>query len=207
MCIWLCMYIHICMYIHMFVCMCVYVRTYLCTYVCVCMYVRYSSTQTWHLFLINCECLEILFESLINDRVLFVSTCNLVFNCHFVWDGNQVHGLKATWSGKLSDSHTTAVYVYYKTERRNCRYWWSIKPGHDTAVFQNIATHRFEFPEAWVCTSRQDHHLLAKCGGNSEKGKMLFLARSMCNHVIVSVWSHNRYSLVHTPRFIAVIIH
>ena len=23
---------------------------------------------------------------------------------------------------------------------------------------------RFKFPEAWVCTSRQDHCLLAKCG-------------------------------------------
>ena len=38
-------------------------------------------------------------------------------------DGSQVHRLKATWSGKLliSDSHTTAIYVYYKTERRNRR--------------------------------------------------------------------------------------
>ena len=39
--------------------------------------------------------------------------------------------------------------------------------------------------------------------GNSEKGKMLFLARSMCNHVIVS----GDPTIVHTPRFIAVIIH
>ena len=28
---------------------------------------------------------------------------------------------KATWSGKLSDSYMIAVYVYYKTGRRNCR--------------------------------------------------------------------------------------
>ena len=28
--------------------------------------------------------------------------------------------LQAMWSGKLSDSYTTAVYVYYKTGRRNC---------------------------------------------------------------------------------------
>ena len=51
-------------------------------------------------------------------------------NCHSIcMDGSQVHvrvrGLKATssatWSEKLSDNHTTVVYVYYKTERRNCR--------------------------------------------------------------------------------------
>ena len=33
----------------------------------------------------------------------------------------QIRGLKTTWSGKLSDSYTTAVYIYYKTGRRNCR--------------------------------------------------------------------------------------
>ena len=43
--------------------------------------------------------------------------------------------------------------------------------------------------------------------GNSEKGKMLFLARSMCNHVIFNVQSHNRYVFVHTPHYIEVIIH
>ena len=32
-----------------------------------------------------------------------------------------VRGLKTTWSGKLSDSYTTAVYIYFKTGRRNCR--------------------------------------------------------------------------------------
>ena len=47
---------------------------------------------------------------------------NLVFKYHFVcWDGSWVHRLKATWSGKLSDSYTASVYVYYKIERRNCR--------------------------------------------------------------------------------------
>ena len=40
---------------------------------------------------------------------------NLVFKCHFICeDSSQVHLLNATWSGKLSDSHTTAIYVYYK---------------------------------------------------------------------------------------------
>ena len=54
--------------------------------------------------------------------VYILGTGNLVFKCHFVCkDGSQVCGLKATWSGKLSDSHTTAIYVYYKTKRRNCR--------------------------------------------------------------------------------------
>ena len=33
----------------------------------------------------------------------------------------QVRGFKTTWSGKLSDSYTTAVCIYYKTRRRNCR--------------------------------------------------------------------------------------
>ena len=25
-----------------------------------------------------------------------------------------------------------------------------LKPGHETAIFQNIVRHNFEFPEAWV---------------------------------------------------------
>ena len=29
-----------------------------------------------------------------------------------------------------------------------------------TAIFRNIIRDNFEFPEAWVCTSRLDHHLL-----------------------------------------------
>ena len=33
----------------------------------------------------------------------------------------QVRGFKTTWSGKLSDSYTTAVCIYCKTGRRNCR--------------------------------------------------------------------------------------
>ena len=30
-----------------------------------------------------------------------------------------------------------------------------------TVIFQNIIMHSFEFSEAWVATSRLDHHLLA----------------------------------------------
>ena len=48
----------------------------------------------------------------------------------------------------------TAVYVYYKTGRRNCKCGWDIKLGRDTVVFQNTARHTFEFQEALVCTSR-----------------------------------------------------
>ena len=46
--------------------------------------------------------------------------------------------------------------------------------------FQNIVIHSFEFPGAWVDTSRLDHHLLWLLTGISE-GKILFLARSMWN--------------------------
>ena len=57
---------------------------------------------------------------------VFLVTSNLVYKCEFVCrDGSrvppQVRGLKTTWSGKLSDSYTAAVYIYYKTGRRNCR--------------------------------------------------------------------------------------
>ena len=39
------------------------------------------------------------------------------YKCQFAcWDGSrvpvQVRGFKTTWSGKLSDSYTTAVYIY-----------------------------------------------------------------------------------------------
>ena len=57
---------------------------------------------------------------------VFLVTGNLVYKCEFVCrDGSripmQVRGLKTTWSGKLSDSYTTAIYIYYRTGRRNCR--------------------------------------------------------------------------------------
>ena len=31
----------------------------------------------------------------------------------------------------------------------------------EAAIFQNIVRHSFEFPEAWVATSRLDHLFLA----------------------------------------------
>ena len=57
---------------------------------------------------------------------VFLVTGNLVYKCQFVcrdgsWVPTQIRGLKTTWSGKLSDSYTTAVYIHYKTGRRNCR--------------------------------------------------------------------------------------
>ena len=51
------------------------------------------------------------------ESFVFLVTGNLVYKCQFVCrDGSQVpaqiRGLKTTWSGKLSDSYTTAVYIY-----------------------------------------------------------------------------------------------
>ena len=44
---------------------------------------------------------------------------HLVFKCHFAClDGSWVRGLRATWSGKLSDNHTAGVYAYYKTGKK-----------------------------------------------------------------------------------------
>ena len=58
-------------------------------------------------------------ETFRNFCSLYLVQANyVVFKCHFMCrDGSQVRGLKATWSGKLSDSHTTAIYVYYRSER------------------------------------------------------------------------------------------
>ena len=33
----------------------------------------------------------------------------------------------------------------------------------ETVIFQNILRHSFEFPDAWLSTSRLDHRLLAYC--------------------------------------------
>ena len=70
---------------------------------------------------------------------VFLVTGILVYKYQFVCRDDsqvpgQVWGLKTTWSGKLSDSYTTAVYIYYKTGRRNCRCWWDIKPGHKLVI-------------------------------------------------------------------------
>ena len=64
------------------------------------------------------------------------------------------------------------------------------------AVFQNIARQRFE---ARACTARQGHCLLAKCAGDlvTAKKERLFLARSMWNHVIFCVRSHNQYLFIY----------
>ena len=48
---------------------------------------------------------------------VFLVTGNLVYKCQFTCrDGSrvptQVRGFKTTWSGKLSDSYTTAIYIY-----------------------------------------------------------------------------------------------
>ena len=85
-----------CLYVFDYVCtyVCMYVYTYVCMYVCICMYVlmyvcmyvrtvQLNSNLT--LVLINRECLEILFESLINDRMLFVSNSCSVMNLTREW--------------------------------------------------------------------------------------------------------------------------
>ena len=73
------------------------------------------------------------------ESFVFLVTGNLVYKCQFACrDGSrvpaQVRGFKTTWSGKLSDSYTTAVYIYYKTGRINCRCSWDIKPGHKSVI-------------------------------------------------------------------------
>ena len=37
----------------------------------------------------------------------------------------------------------------------------SVRLNQAISDFQNIVIHSFEFPEAWVATSRLDHRLLA----------------------------------------------
>ena len=66
-----------------------------------------------------------IYKTIYNRSFVFL-TGNLVYKCEFVCrDGSrvptQVRGLKTTLSGKLSGSYRTAVYIYYKTGRRNCR--------------------------------------------------------------------------------------
>ena len=39
-----------------------------------------------------------------------------------------------------------------------------IKSGCNTTIFYNIIRHRFEFPKAWVATSRLDHRFLVGHG-------------------------------------------
>ena len=62
-----------------------------------------------------------IYNTICYGSFVLLVTGNLVCKCEFVcWDGSrvpaaQVRGLKTTWSGKLSDSYTTAVYIYYKT--------------------------------------------------------------------------------------------
>ena len=59
---------------------------------------------------------------------VFLVTCNLVYKCEFVcqpgWQSGSRAGLRVKNNvvRKISDSYTTAVYIYYRTGRRNCRY-------------------------------------------------------------------------------------
>ena len=81
-----------------------------------------------------------IYNTICYSSFVFLVTGNLVYKCEFMCcqDGSrvpvQVRGLKTTWSGKLSDSYTTAIYIYYKAGRRNCRCWWDIKPGHESVI-------------------------------------------------------------------------
>ena len=59
-------------------------------------------------------------------KLCFLGNRQPSYKCQFASrDGSrvpaQVRGFKTMWSGKLSDSYTTAVCIYYKTGRRNCR--------------------------------------------------------------------------------------
>ena len=60
------------------------------------------------------------------------------------------------WSGELSDKYTAAVYVFATIEEEIVDF----NVGCETAIFLNIVRHSFEILEAWVATSRLDHHLL-----------------------------------------------
>ena len=64
------------------------------------------------------------------------------------------------WFGELSDKYTAAVYVFATMEEEIVDF----NVGCETVIFQNIISHSFEISEAWVATSRLDHHLLA-CHG------------------------------------------
>ena len=63
-----------------------------------------------------------IYNTICYSSFVFLVTGNLVYKCEFVcrWDGSrvpaQVRGLKTTWSGKLSDSYTTASTSTTKLE-------------------------------------------------------------------------------------------
>ena len=62
-----------------------------------------------------------IYDTICYRSFVFLVIGNLVYKCEFVCrDGSrvlvQVRGLKTMRSGKLSDSYTTAVYIYYKLE-------------------------------------------------------------------------------------------
>ena len=87
-------------------------------------------------------------------------------------------------AGKLSDSHTTATYVLKEgivgvdeASNQAVIQWFSrTSPGVDL----NFQRSRFVLQDrSIVCWLNE--------AGNSEKGKMLFLAISMCNHRIFSM--------------------
>ena len=66
--------------------------------------------------------LKILYNTICNRSFVFLVTGNLVYQCEFVcrqgWKSGFRSGskVKTTWSGKLNDSCTTAIYIYYKLE-------------------------------------------------------------------------------------------
>ena len=139
---------------------------------------------------------------------VFLVTGNLVYKCQFAcqdgsWVPVQIRGFKTRWlgkpRGKLSDSYTTAVYICYKTGRRNCRCWWDIKPGRKSVIqpFFRISPGEDLRPGLVL----QDRTIICwlNVAGDlvTAKKERLFLARSMWNHVIFCVWSHNRHLFIH----------
>ena len=135
---------------------------------------------------------------------VFLVTGNPVYKCQFVcrdgsWVPTQIRGLKTTWSEKLSDSYATAVCIYYKTGRRNCRCWWDIKPGRESVIqpFSRTSPGK-DLRPGLILQDRTIDCWLNVAGDlvTVKKWKIVFLP-FMWNHVIFCVWSHNRYLFIH----------
>ena len=82
-----------------------------------------------------------------------------------VLEGSQVGELKATWS---SDSQIQNGCQISTTKLEGIV---GVDETSNQAIIQQFSKCTFEFPVAWVCTSRQDHYLWLNVAGNSEKGK------------------------------------
>ena len=75
-------------------------------------------------------------------RFHILGTGNLILKYHFMCqDGSWVCGLKAMWSGKLSDSYTTVIYMSItKLEKRIVDVDGTHKPGRGS--YSGFPEHR-----------------------------------------------------------------